>query len=61
MRDKYLPFAQLDIDETELSEIETVLRSGWITTGKKTREFEVKFASKGSLSSTTLFIIIVLQ
>jgi len=44
MRTKYLPFAQPDIDGTELAEIQSVLESGWITAGPKVAEFEAAFA-----------------
>lgn len=46
MREEFLPFALPDIDESEISGVDTVLRSGWITTGKVTRLFEDKFAEK---------------
>ena len=37
-------FALPDIGEQEISAVVEVLRSGWITTGPKTREFEQAFA-----------------
>ncbi len=40
----FLPFAQPDTDDSELSEIADALRSGWITTGPKTKQFEREFA-----------------
>ncbi len=46
MRSEYLPFTLPDIDENEIAEVNTVLRSGWLTTGNKTRLFEEKFAEK---------------
>ena len=46
MRNKYLPFTLPDIDENEVAEVNAVLQSGWLTTGKKTRLFEEKFAEK---------------
>jgi dTDP-4-amino-4,6-dideoxygalactose transaminase len=42
---KFLPFALPDIDEEEIQEVVDTLRSGWITTGPKTRQFEQEFAS----------------
>lgn len=45
VRKKFLPFALPDVDERELSEIAGALKSGWVTTGPKTREFEAAFAS----------------
>ena len=44
-RAEFLPFALPDIDETELEEVKQVLRSGWLTTGAKTVEFEKEFSS----------------
>ena len=44
MRATYLPFALPDVDEAELDEIRESLRSGWLTTGPKTRQFEAVFA-----------------
>ena len=39
-----IPFHRPSFDEREFSAVEDVLRSGWITTGEKAREFEEKFA-----------------
>ena len=44
-RNQFLPFAQPDLDGTELSEIKEALDSGWITTGPKVRQFESDFAT----------------
>lgn len=44
-KDGFLPFAQPDIGEEEVSEVVHALRSGWITTGPKTRQFEQDFAA----------------
>ena len=41
---RQVPFHRPSFDERELKAIEGVLRSGWITTGEKTREFERRFA-----------------
>jgi perosamine synthetase len=40
-----IPVAQPDISEEELEAVVEVMRSGWITQGKKVREFEERFAS----------------
>jgi dTDP-4-amino-4,6-dideoxygalactose transaminase len=45
IRSDFLPFALPDIDESELMEIKEVLDSGWITTGRKTHQFEQQFAN----------------
>jgi len=44
IRTSVLPFALPDFDEAEIEEIIAVMRSGWITTGPKSREFETSFA-----------------
>jgi dTDP-4-amino-4,6-dideoxygalactose transaminase len=39
----FIPFALPDIGDEEIAAVVETLRSGWITTGPKTREFEQKF------------------
>jgi len=39
-----IPFFKPNIDEATISAVAEVLRSGWLTTGPKTLEFEEKFA-----------------
>jgi UDP-4-amino-4,6-dideoxy-N-acetyl-beta-L-altrosamine transaminase len=41
----YLPFSLPDIGNEEIEEVTQVLKSGWITTGPKVKEFEENFAS----------------
>jgi len=41
----FLPFAQPDIGEEEIAEVADSLRSGWLTSGPKTKQFEEAFAS----------------
>ena len=41
----FIPFAIPDIGEDEIAEVTDSLRSGWLTTGPKTRRFEEEFAS----------------
>lgn len=40
----FLPFALPDIGEEEINEVVDSLRSGWLTTGPKTKRFESDFA-----------------
>jgi dTDP-4-amino-4,6-dideoxygalactose transaminase len=40
----FLPFALPDIEEDEIIEVLDSLRSGWLTTGPKTKRFEQDFA-----------------
>ncbi|WP_018150565.1 DegT/DnrJ/EryC1/StrS family aminotransferase [Leeia oryzae] len=42
---KFLPFALPEIGEDEINEVVDALRSGWVTTGPKTRQFEADFAA----------------
>ena len=39
-----IPFSPPDITELEISEVVEALKSGWITTGKRTKLFEQKIA-----------------
>lgn len=41
---KFMPFALPDIGEEEVAAVSETLRSGWVTTGPKTKEFEQKFS-----------------
>lgn len=43
VRDEFLPFALPSIGEEEISEVVDTLRSGWLTSGPKTRAFEEAF------------------
>jgi len=44
MRHDFLPFSRPSITEEDIAAVCDVLRSGWITTGPKTAEFEQRFA-----------------
>lgn len=41
---KSIPFSPPDLSEAEVQEVVEVLRSGWITTGPRTKEFERQIA-----------------
>lgn len=41
---EFIPFARADIGDEEIEAVTRVLRSGWITTGPETRQFEREFA-----------------
>jgi dTDP-4-amino-4,6-dideoxygalactose transaminase len=45
-RSSFLPFAPPLIGDEEIAEVVDTLRSGWITTGPKTKLFEEEFARK---------------
>jgi UDP-4-amino-4-deoxy-L-arabinose-oxoglutarate aminotransferase len=59
LRDRFLPFSRPSISEEDVAAVDEVLRSGWITTGQKSAEFEKRFCEyvgcKGAvaLSSAT--------
>jgi dTDP-4-amino-4,6-dideoxygalactose transaminase len=42
-KDAFIPFAIPDIGEEEIAAVTETLRSGWITTGPKTKQFEADF------------------
>ena len=44
MSEKFLPFALPCIGEEEINEVVDTLRSGWLTSGPKTKYFEEEFA-----------------
>ncbi|MDP5131708.1 MAG: DegT/DnrJ/EryC1/StrS family aminotransferase [Paraglaciecola sp.] len=41
----FLPFALPEIGEEEINEVASALRSGWVTTGPKTKQFEADFTA----------------
>ena len=41
----FLPFALPDIGEEEIAAVVEALRSGWVTTGPRARQFEAEFAA----------------
>ena len=44
MENMHIAFSPPDITEEEIAEVVDTLRSGWITTGPKTKLFEKKLA-----------------
>ena len=44
MIQNFLPFALPDIGDDEINAVVDSLRSGWVTTGPKTKEFEQAFS-----------------
>ncbi len=44
MNNKFIPFALPSIGEEEINEVVDTLRSGWLTSGPKTKRFEQDFA-----------------
>lgn len=44
MKNKTISFSPPDITEAEIKEVAEALRSGWITTGPRTKKLEQKIA-----------------
>jgi dTDP-4-amino-4,6-dideoxygalactose transaminase len=44
MHDTFIPFHRPSIGEEEIQEVAQVLRSGWLTTGARTAQFEKEFS-----------------
>ena len=42
---KSIPFSRASIDKNEISAVEKILKSGWLTMGEETRMFEEEFAN----------------
>lgn len=67
MRSDFLPFSRPSISEEDITAVTEVLRSGWLTTGPKTAEFEQAFcdytgcAGAVALSSATAGMHIALK
>ena len=45
LKPRKIPFSPPDMSEAEIEQVAEVLRSGWITTGPKTKEFERQIAA----------------
>lgn len=52
----FLPFALPDIGEEEINEVLDSLRSGWLTTGPKTKRFEEDFAAFAGDGTETIAV-----
>ena len=49
-----IPFSPPDITEAEIAEVADTLRSGWITTGPKTKELERRLSQYTQTPKTRL-------
>jgi len=59
MRDSFLPFSPPCIGEEEIAEVVDTLRSGWLTTGPKVKQFEQEFAAfVGAPASLALTLVL---
>jgi dTDP-4-amino-4,6-dideoxygalactose transaminase len=45
MKNKFIPFSSPQISNDEINEVAAVLRSGWLSTGPKVKQFESDFKS----------------
>ena len=64
----YIPFALPDISDEEINQVANCMKSGWLTTGPKVKEFENNFANfigndvaAVSVNSATSGLILVLE
>ena len=55
MEQRSIPFSPPDITEAEIQEVVDTLRSGWITTGPKTKEFERRVSAYCGTPKTVCF------
>jgi dTDP-4-amino-4,6-dideoxygalactose transaminase len=51
VRDTLLPFSPVVLEDGEIDEVVAALRSGWITTGPRTKRFEDEFAAHVNASA----------
>ena len=52
LQNRVIPFSPPDISELEIAEVAEALRSGWITTGPRTKELERRLAEYCHTSKT---------
>ena len=52
----FIPFAKADLTEREFSSVDTCLRSGWLTTGPRARQFEQALLNYLSLDGVALAV-----
>ncbi len=50
MRQTFLPFAQPDLDGSEIARVVEVLQGGWLTTGPRTRNSRLALPSSSVAS-----------
>ena len=56
-----IPFSPPDIGEEEINEVADTLRSGWITTGPKTKRFESQLTNYCMSDKTSLYRPILIR
>ena len=54
MKDRIIPFSPPDISELEIAEVTEALRSGWITTGPRTKLLERRIAAFNHTGKTDI-------
>lgn len=52
----FIPFSRADFTEREFSSVDTCLRSGWLTTGPRAKQFEQAFSNYLSLDGVALAV-----
>ena len=55
MSKRNILFSPPDISELEINEVVEALKSGWITTGPKTKEFERRIADSSKCKQSCMF------
>ncbi|WP_151671765.1 DegT/DnrJ/EryC1/StrS family aminotransferase [Nitrincola schmidtii] len=60
-QDSFLPFSRPEISEEEIAEVVDTLRSGWVTTGPKAKQFEQDFSHylTGNESDASIYSVAV--
>jgi len=53
---RFVPFSRPDIGQEEIDEVVSVMKSGWLTTGPRSREFEANFADMLGGDVTTVAV-----
>ena len=53
-KNKYLPYGRQHIDANDIQEVVSVLESDYLTTGKKTIDFEIEFSKNKKCEVITL-------
>ena len=55
---EFIPYALPMIGQEEIAEVVDTLESGWLTTGKKTKDFETQFADYKNIRNEILIEIV---
>lgn len=56
MNTNYIPYSKPTIGETEINAAVEVMKSGWLTTGQKAKEFELSFSTYLQTNRTSIAV-----